>query len=63
MKKWKLLKKKKKNGTWELCDLPTRKPVGFKWVYTVKYKADGSIERYKTRVIAKEYKQEYGIDY
>ncbi|KAK3021872.1 hypothetical protein RJ639_047794 [Escallonia herrerae] len=32
--------------TWELVELPTRKrPVGCKWVFTVKYKSDGFIER------------------
>ena len=32
-----------KNGTWEVMTLPRRKkPVGCKWVFTAKYKADGS---------------------
>ena len=39
------------------------KPVGCKWVYTVKYRADGSIERYKTRLVSKGYTQTYGINY
>ncbi|RVW13447.1 Retrovirus-related Pol polyprotein from transposon RE1 [Vitis vinifera] len=42
---------------------PGKKPVGCRWIYTVKYKADGSIERFKTRLVAKEYTQTYGIDY
>ncbi|RVW46337.1 Retrovirus-related Pol polyprotein from transposon TNT 1-94 [Vitis vinifera] len=30
-----------KNGTWEITDLPRgKKPVGCKWIFTVKYKAD-----------------------
>ena len=29
----------KKNETWELSDLPKRKqPIGYKWIFTVKYK-------------------------
>ena len=37
-----------KNGTWELIELPKgKKIVGCKGVYTVKHKADGSIERTK----------------
>jgi len=53
-----------KNGTWELVDLPMGKgPVGCKWVYTVKYKTDGSIKGYKVRLVVKGYTQTYGIDY
>ncbi|BFG37725.1 hypothetical protein CerSpe_239990 [Prunus speciosa] len=38
------LKSLKKNATWEITNLPTgKKPVGCKWVYTVKYKADGIV--------------------
>ncbi|RDX92045.1 hypothetical protein CR513_25889, partial [Mucuna pruriens] len=54
----------KKNKTWELVSLPEgKKPIGCKWVYIFKYKADGSIERYKARVVAKGFTQTYGIDY
>ncbi|KAH9768480.1 Integrase catalytic domain-containing protein [Citrus sinensis] len=53
-----------KNQTWELVDLPPgKKPVGCRWIYTIKYKADGSIERYKARLVVKGYTQTYGIDY
>ena len=53
-----------KNQTWELVDLPPgKKPVSCRWIYTIKYKADGSIERYKARLVAKDYTQTYGIDY
>ena len=35
-----------KNGTWELAELPQgKKTVRCKWVFTVKYKADGTFER------------------
>ena len=54
----------KKNGTWELSDLPKgKKPVGCKWVFIVKTKVDGSIERYKARIVAKGFTQSFGIDY
>ena len=54
----------KKNGTWKLLDLPKGKqPVGCKWIFTVKYKSDGRVERYKTRLVAKGFTQTYGIDY
>ncbi|KAL6331881.1 hypothetical protein AAG906_020228 [Vitis piasezkii] len=40
-----------KNGTWEVMTLPRgKKPVGCKWVFIVKYKADGTVERYKARL-------------
>ena len=52
------------NSTWEIFDLPKEKKiVGCKWVFTIKYKADGSVERYKTRLVAKGFTQTYGIDY
>ena len=44
------------NDTWELVPLPKGKnAIGCKWVYKIKNKADGSIERYKARLVAKDY--------
>ena len=37
--------------------------VGCKWIYKIKTHSNGSIERYKTRLIVKSFTQEYGIDY
>ena len=37
--------------------------VGCRWVYTVKYSLDGSIERLKARLVAKGYTQTYDVDY
>ena len=42
---------------------PAKKTVGCKWVYTVKFNPDGSVERLKARLVAKGYTQTYGIDY
>ena len=50
-----------KNETWDIVDLP-KKLMGCKWMFTIKYKADGSIERYKARLVTKGYTQTYGID-
>ena len=54
----------KKNRTWEVMTLPRgKKSVGCKWAFTVKYKADDTIERYKARLVAKGFTQTYDIDY
>jgi len=53
-----------KNRTWHLVPLPKGKNIiGSKWVYKIKRKADGSVDRYKAWLVAKGYKQRYGIDY
>ena len=52
------------NATWSLVACPLGKTiVGCRWVYTVKYFPDGSIERLKARLVAKGYTQTYGVDY
>jgi hypothetical protein len=49
-----------KNGTWHL--VPATNLIDCKWVFKVKHKVDGSIDRYKARLVAKDFKQCYGID-
>ena len=53
-----------KNHTWDLVTLPPRQSVvGCKWIYKIKTRSDGSIEHYKARLVAKDFTQEYVIDY
>lgn len=52
-----------KNNTWHL--VPPKKGSnikGCKWVYKIKRKLDCSLDRYKARLVAKEFKQRYVID-
>ena len=53
-----------RNNTWHLVP-PTKgkNTIDCKWVYKVKRKADGSVDRYKTHLVAKGFNQRYGIDY
>lgn len=54
----------KQNYAWALTTLlPSKIPIGCKWVYRIKYHLDGSIERYKVRLVAKDYTQREGLDY
>ena len=52
------------NDTWDLVDLPEgRKPVECKWIFKIKRGSDGSIKRYKVRLVAKGFSQKHGTDY
>lgn len=52
------------NKTWELCELPkNRSAIGCKWVFKSKTDADGSIIRYKARLVAQGFSQKFGFDY
>jgi len=58
------LKALQQNNTWTVVPLPAgKKPIGCKWVFKIKYRFDGSIERYKAHLVAKGYTQVEGIDY
>ena len=53
-----------KNKTWELVDRPQeRKVIGVKWVFKTKLNVDGSINKYKARLVVKGYAQIFGVDY
>lgn len=53
-----------KNHTWDVTDLPPRKvAIGCKWVFKIKYRADGTIERFKARLVVLGNRQQEGVDY
>ncbi|KAL0322487.1 UNVERIFIED_CONTAM: Retrovirus-related Pol polyprotein from transposon RE1 [Sesamum angustifolium] len=52
------------NDTWELTNLlPDKKAIGSKWVFKPKMNPNGSVERYKARLVVKGYNQVEGVDY
>jgi len=53
-----------KNNTWDLVKLPHGKqPIGCRWLFKLKFKIDGSIDKNKARLVAMGYSQKEGIDF
>ncbi|XP_024974749.1 uncharacterized protein LOC112512844 [Cynara cardunculus var. scolymus] len=52
------------NDTWTLVDLSNgKRVVDSKWVYKIKYKSNGEVERFKAHLFAKGFTQMEGVDY
>jgi len=52
------------NKTWTIEEIPPcKKSINCKWVYKVKYKSDGSINRYKSRLMIRGDQQIEEFDY
>jgi hypothetical protein len=52
------------NRTWTLVPFhPSMNVVGSRWVYKIKHRVDGNIERYKAHLVARGFTQQKGIDY
>jgi len=53
-----------KNGVWEIVPRAEEKfVVTSKWLYKIKHAANGSIDKYKARFVAKGFSQQEGIEY
>lgn len=53
-----------RQGTWSLMPHSSAQDVvGCKWVFKLKHNNDGSISRYKARLIAKGFHQQFGVDF
>lgn len=51
-----------RNDTSKLVALPNNNDcIGVKCVYKVKFKANGDVDKYKERLVAKLFSQEYGV--
>ena len=63
----KQFKSLRENETWKYVPAPTlqsgKKVIGCKWVFKIKYAADGAVDKYKARLVAKGFAQEHGRDY
>ena len=54
-------------STWRLL-LTTNLPaghnvIGCRWVFKAKYSSNGQVDRYKARLVAQGFSQQYGVDY
>jgi hypothetical protein len=53
-----------KNDVWDIVPRPEGKSVvTSKWIYKIKHAADGSVEKYKARFVARGFSQVEGVDY
>ena len=52
------------NHTWHITTLPPgKKAIGSKWIFKLKTLPDGSLDRYKARLMDKGFHQKWGLDF
>jgi len=50
--------------TWDIIPMPPgANLISCKWIYKIKTKSDGYVERYKARLVTRGFSQKYDIDY
>ena len=53
-----------RNDVWDVVPRPEGKfVITSKWIYKIKHAADGSVEKYKARFVARGFSQKEGVDY
>lgn len=53
-----------KNDVWDIVPKPEGKSVvTSKWLFKIKHVADGNIEKFKTRFVARGFSQREGVNY
>ncbi|KAI0523283.1 hypothetical protein KFK09_005678 [Dendrobium nobile] len=53
-----------KQATWTLVPAPAQTPIlGCKWTFKTKFLPNGQVDRYKARLVAQGYDQQYGVNY
>ena len=53
-----------RNDTWTMVPPPpSQNVIGSRWVFKVKHKANGSVDKFKDRLVAQGFTQRYGVDY
>uniref|UniRef100_A0AAV1UD36 Reverse transcriptase Ty1/copia-type domain-containing protein n=1 Tax=Peronospora matthiolae TaxID=2874970 RepID=A0AAV1UD36_9STRA len=58
------IKSLSQHKTWELVDLPPgKKMIGSRWLFKVKLNADVSINKFKARLVAQGFTQQFGVDF
>jgi hypothetical protein len=58
------IKSLSQHKTWELVDLPPgKKMIGSRWLFKVKLNADGSINKFKARLVAQGFTHQFGVDF